>query len=68
MENKAKKEFKANQEKLTEEVSQYPNKLEMFNQMKSEYETMYNDASEVIKTEDVSEMRIASHYKISLSQ
>ena len=44
MQHKASLEIKSNQDKLANEVKQYPEKLKLFQQHQQEYEGIYNDA------------------------
>ena len=61
-------EIKSNQDKLANEVKQYPEKLKLFQQHQQEYEGIYNDALVVTESEDVGDKRTAEHHKNLLQE
>ena len=62
---KARLEMKSNQDKLANEVKQYPEKLKLFKQEKQDYEAVYNDAMVVAGDIGIEENSRASQEFIS---
>ena len=66
IERKAKADIQFNQNRLAEEVKQYPAKLHAFKIQKSEYDSTHLAAQKVVISENDSILRTAAHYKLAL--
>ena len=60
VQNEAKQQYKSNQEKLAEDVGQYPEKFRLFQQQKLVYEEVFKEANNVVETDDIGVRRTVS--------
>ena len=68
IENKAKQQYKANQDKLAFDIGKYPEKLRIFKQQKLDYEGVHQEANNVVESSDIGERRTAEFQKSCLRQ
>ena len=65
---KASQQIKSNQEKLACEVSQFPERFKLFQQKRSDYEGVWQEALKVVESGEIGERRTADFQKTCLRQ